>query len=487
MSILSHFNSGRVPAARILNRGNRCYAIMHFGLNTFTGKEWGFGDDDPRIFNPSDFSADQIAEACRDGGLAGIIIVCKHHDGFCLWPTKTTPYNISRSPFRNGKGDLVREMADACRKAGLQVGFYVSPWDRNHPAYGTPGYVKVYQEQLREIYSGYGPAFEAWFDGANGGDGWYGGACETRSIDRTTYYDWQTVWTMVRSLQPDAAIFSDTGPDLRWVGNEKGFAGETNWSLLKRADFAPGAADREALNAGQEDGTHWLPAEVDVSIRPGWYYHEAEDSLVRTVPQLLDIYYASVGRNASMLLNVPPDKTGRIPAVDSLRLMEFARALAAEFSKDLAADARVSASNVRGLSGKYGAMRVTDGDTATYWATDDDVRNASLTVMFDQPTVFNRLLVQEYIPLGQRVRKFRVEALTADGWRTLAEETTIGYKRILRLPTVTAKEVRLTVEEAKACPLISNLQLFCAPDVPASSGGTVAALPAAVPSANAVL
>ena len=205
------------------------------------------------------------------------------------------------------------------------------------------------------------------------------------------------------------------------------------------------------------------------------------------MPQLLDIYYASVGRNASMLLNVPPDKTGRIPAVDSLRLMEFARALAAEFSKDLAADARVSASNVRGHSGKYGAMRVTDGDTATYWATDDDVRNASLTVMFDQPTVFNRLLVQEYIPLGQRVRKFRVEALTADGWRTLAEETTIGYKRILRLPTVTAKEVRLTVEEAKACPLISNLQLFCAPDVPASSGGTVAALPAAVPSANAVL
>lgn len=191
MSILSHFNSGRVPAARILNRGNRCYAIMHFGLNTFTGKEWGFGDDDPRIFNPSDFSADQIAEACRDGGLAGIIIVCKHHDGFCLWPTKTTPYNISRSPFRNGKGDLVREMADACRKAGLQVGFYVSPWDRNHPAYGTPGYVKVYQEQLREIYSGYGPAFEAWFDGANGGDGWYGGACEKRKIDPSAYYEWE--------------------------------------------------------------------------------------------------------------------------------------------------------------------------------------------------------------------------------------------------------------------------------------------------------
>lgn len=316
---------------------------------------------------------------------------------------------MKNSPYKDGQGDIVREFADACRAEGMKMGLYLSPWDRNRADYGKPEYIEYYRNQLRELLTGYGDVFEVWFDGANGGDGWYGGANETRTIDRNTYYDWPGTWQVVRELQPGAVMFSDGGPDVRWVGNEKGFAGETNWSLLKRADFAPGAADREALNVGQEDGTHWLPAEVDVSIRPGWYYHEAEDSLVRTVPQLLDIYYASVGRNASMLLNVPPDKTGRIPAVDSLRLMEFVRALAAEFSKDLAADARVSASNVRGHSGKYGAMRVTDGDTATYWATDDDVRNASLTVMFDQPTVFNRLLVQEYIPLGQRVRKFRVE------------------------------------------------------------------------------
>ena len=395
------------------------YAFLHFNMNTFTGREWGLGGEDPAQFDPTALDCRQWIRTLKAAGFKGAILTAKHHDGFCLWPSAYTGHSVKNSPYKDGQGDIVREFADACRAEGMKMGLYLSPWDRNRADYGKPEYIG--------------------------------------------------------------------GPDVRWVGNEKGFAGETNWSLLKRADFAPGAADREALNAGQEDGTHWLPAEVDVSIRPGWYYHEAEDSLVRTVPQLLDIYYASVGRNASMLLNVPPDKTGRIPAVDSLRLMEFARALAAEFPKDLAADARVSASNVRGHSGRYGAMRVTDGDTATYWATDDDVRNASLTVMFDQPTVFNRLLVQEYIPLGQRVRKFRVEALTADGWRTLAEETTIGYKRILRLPTVTAKEVRLTVEEAKACPLISNLQLFCAPDVPASSGGTVAALPAAVPSGNAVL
>ena len=463
------------------------YAFLHFNMNTFTGREWGLGGEDPAQFDPTALDCRQWIRTLKAAGFKGAILTAKHHDGFCLWPSAYTGHSVKNSPYKDGQGDIVREFADACRAEGMKMGLYLSPWDRNRADYGKPEYIEYYRNQLRELLTGYGDVFEVWFDGANGGDGWYGGANETRTIDRNTYYDWPGTWQVVRELQPGAVMFSDGGPDVRWVGNEKGFAGETNWSLLKRADFAPGAADREALNAGQEDGTHWLPAEVDVSIRPGWYYHEAEDSLVRTVPQLLDIYYASVGRNASMLLNVPPDKAGRIPAVDSLRLMEFARALAAEFSKDLAADARVSASNVRGHSGKYGAMRVPDGDTATYWATDDDVRNASLTVMFDQPTVFNRLLVQEYIPLGQRVRKFRVEALTADGWRTLAEETTIGYKRILRLPTVTAKEVRLTVEEAKACPLISNLQLFCAPDVPASSGGTVAALPAAVPSANAVL
>lgn len=463
------------------------YAFLHFNMNTFTGHEWGLGGEKPAQFDPTALDCRQWIRTLKAAGFKGAILTAKHHDGFCLWPSAYTGHSVKNSPYKDGQGDIVREFADACRAEGMKMGLYLSPWDRNHADYGKPEYIEYYRNQLRELLTSYGDVFEVWFDGAMGGEGWYGGANETRTIDRNTYYDWPGTWEIVRELQPGAVMFSDGGPDVRWVGNEKGFAGETNWSLLKRADFAPGVADREALNAGQEDGTHWLPAEVDVSIRPGWYYHEAEDSLVRTVPQLLDIYYASVGRNASMLLNIPPDKTGRIPAVDSLRLMEFARALAAEFPKDLAADARVSASNVRGHNGRYAAMRAADGDTATYWATDDDVRNASLTVAFDQPTVFNRLLVQEYIPLGQRVQKFKVEALTSDGWQTLAEETTIGYKRILRLPTVTAKEVRLTVEEAKACPLISNLQLFCAPDVPVSSGGTAAALPAAVPSANAAL
>ncbi len=442
------------------------YAFIHFNMNTFTNMEWGMGDEKPEWFNPTELDTRQWARVAKEAGMKGIIITAKHHDGFCLWPSAYTEHSVKNSPWRNGNGDLLRELSDACKEYGLKFGVYLSPWDRNHADYGKPEYLDYFRNQLRELLTNYGEVFEVWFDGANGGTGYYGGANENRKIDNRTYYQWDTVFKIVRELQPMACIFSDGGPDVRWVGNEEGWARPTNWSLLKRDDFAPGIAENlEHLRAGQEDGTHWLPAEVDVSIRPGWYYHPYEDHKVKTLPQLLDIYYHSVGRNSSLLLNFPVDTRGLIHENDVDAIMKLAEALKADFAKDLAAGQKISATNVRENSRKFREANVIDGKPDTYWATDDGTVEASLTVEFSQPTTFNRFLAQEYIPLGQRVRKFRIEAMVDGAWQTLAEETTIGYKRILRLPTVTASKLRFSIDDAKACPVISNIQVFNAPKV----------------------
>ena len=442
------------------------YAFIHFNMNTFTNMEWGMGDEKPEWFNPTELDTRQWARVAKEAGMKGIIITAKHHDGFCLWPSAYTEHSVKNSPWRDGNGDLLRELSDACKEYGLKFGVYLSPWDRNHADYGKPEYLDYFRNQLRELLTNYGEVFEVWFDGANGGTGYYGGANENRKIDNRTYYQWDTVFKIVRELQPMACIFSDGGPDVRWVGNEEGWARPTNWSLLKRDDFAPGIAENlEHLRAGQEDGTHWLPAEVDVSIRPGWYYHPYEDHKVKTLPQLLDIYYHSVGRNASLLLNFPVDTRGLIHENDVNAVMKLAEALKADFAHDLAAGQKISASNVRGNSRKFKVENMLDGKKETYWAADDEVTSASVTIEFKEPTTFNRFLVQEYIPLGQRVRKFRVEALVDGNWQTLAEETTIGYKRILRLPTTTATQIRFTIDDAKACPVIANLQVFNAPKV----------------------
>ena len=263
---------GPVPSARQLRwHGLEIYGFLHFTVNTFTDKEWGYGDESPAIFDPTGFDADQIAGAAEAAGLKGLILTAKHHDGFCLWPSKLTEHSVRNSPWRGGKGDVVREIADACRRHGLLFGVYLSPWDRNHPEYGRPAYLDYYRGQLRELMTAYGPLFEVWFDGANGGDGYYGGAREKRTIDRRTYYDWENTRQVVRDLQNDAVMFSDAGPDVRWVGNEKGIAGDPSWATLDRGDFAPGEADEARLNRGDRPGTHWLPAECDVSIRPGWF------------------------------------------------------------------------------------------------------------------------------------------------------------------------------------------------------------------------
>jgi alpha-L-fucosidase len=439
------------------------YAFLHYSTNTYTDQEWGYGEDDPKIFNPDKLDCRQWARVCKEAGMKGIILTAKHHSGFCLWPSKYTEYSVKNSPWRGGKGDIVRDLANACKEYGLKLGIYLSPWDRNHPDYGRPEYITYFRNQLRELLTNYGDIFEIWFDGANGGSGYYGGARETRKIDRTTYYDWPNTYKLIRELQPKIVIWNDGGDraDLRWVGTEGGWVGETNWSLLN----ATGDVPWDMLHHGVENGDSWVPGEVNTSIRPGWFYHEYEDSRVKTLPQLLNTWYSSFGRNGTLLLNFPIDRHGLIHENDERAALQLAKSVREAFAVNLAAKSKVKASNVRGNDKKFDAGKVTDGDKNTYWATDDGVTTAALTIDLGKPTSFNRFLVQEYIRLGQRVKAFTVEALVNGTWKELAKATTIGYKRILLFPTVKATQVRFTITGSKSCPVISNLGIYNAPPV----------------------
>ncbi|HEY4338121.1 MAG TPA: alpha-L-fucosidase, partial [Puia sp.] len=373
---------GVLPSARQLSwQETELYCIIHFSVATYKDKEWGYGDEDPAIFDPSDFSADRIVRAVKAGGFRGIVVVAKHHDGFCLWPTKTTEHNISASPYRSGKGDILKEYQGACRKLGIKMGVYCSPWDRNSALYGKPEYVtQVYRPQLKELYSHYGPLFMSWHDGANGGDGFYGGACEVRTIDRPTYYGWDTTWAITRKMAPAACIFGDVGPDVRWVGNEEGHAGETYW-----ATYTPHAPDKGKRPAngyvldqegteGTRNGEYWMPAECDVPLRPGWFYHASEDGRSKSAETLLDLYYKSVGRGACLDLGLSPNKHGRLSDEDVAILERFGKILKETFAVNLAAGASLVASNVRGGGNpRYAAENMLDKDRYSYWATDDSV------------------------------------------------------------------------------------------------------------------
>ena len=407
------------------------YGFIHFTVNTFTDKEWGYGDESPEIFNPTELDPRQWAEVARKAGMKALIITAKHHDGFCLWPSKYTEHSVKNSPWKDGKGDVLAELAAACKANGLRMGVYLSPWDRNHPDYGTPKYIEYYRNQMEELLSNYGEVCEVWFDGANGGDGYYGGARESRRIDRRTYYDWPNTWKIVRRLQPMAVMFSDGGPDIRWVGNESGQGSETNWATLRRAEFAPGIADRKALANGQADGTHWVPAEVDVSIRPGWFYHADQDAKVKSLEHLTNIYYNSVGNGCNLLLNIPPDRRGRFHEVDCARLIELRKALDATFKTDLAEGKKATASNVRGNDAQFAAAKLTDGDRSSYWAADDEVRTAELTVELGGPAKLNRVRMQEYIQLGQRIEGFRVGQHVGGGFPEMnGEEHRARFNRM---------------------------------------------------------
>jgi alpha-L-fucosidase len=439
------------------------YAFVHFSVNTYTDKAWGGGDEDPKIFNPTELDCRQWARICKEAGMKGIIMTAKHHSGFCLWPSKYTEYSVKNCPWRNGKGDIVREMSNACKEYGLKLGIYLSPWDRNSADYGKPEYITYFRNQLKELLTNYGDIFEIWFDGANGGSGYYGGAKETRKIDRKTYYDWKNTYKLIRELQPNIVIWNDGGDraDLRWVGTEAGYVGETNWSLLN----ATGDVPEKMLRYGVENGDSWVPGEVNTSIRPEWFYHPSEDNKVKTLPQLMNLYYNSIGRNGTLLLNFPIMPNGLIHKNDEKAVLEFAKAVKAAFAVNLLDKKKAIASNVRGNSKDFGADKATDGNKNTYWTTDDDVKTASLTIDLDKPTTFNRFLAQEYIRLGQRVKTFTVEAFVDGNWKELAKETTIGYKRILHFPAVKATKVRFNITDSKSCPLISNIGIYNAPQI----------------------
>ena len=437
------------------------YMFVHFTVNTFTDKEWGYGDEKEDIFNPTELDCNQWVQIASEAGMKGIIITAKHHDGFCLWPSKLTEHSVKNSLWQDGKGDVIMQLRKACDDYGLKMGIYLSPWDRNSAVYGTPEYITYYRGQLTELLTNYGDIFEVWFDGANGGDGYYGGAKETRRIDNKSYYDWLFTHAIVKELQPNAVIFSDAGPDVRWVGNERGMGSLTNWCLLNKDDMYPGGNFAGILGEGHEDGKYWVPAEVDVSICPGWFWHASQDSLVRSPENLLELYYSSVGRNSNLLLNVPPDNRGLLNEKDVESLMAFKELREKEFEYDLAKGTKVTASDYRGKD--YKPSGVVDGDPDTYWATKDDVTQSELIIDLGSETKVNRILLQEYIRLGQRVQAFKIEAQADGEWKQLLEGTTIGYKVIRKFPLTVTSKIKVTFTRLKACPLISNIELYRAP------------------------
>lgn len=405
--------------------------FLHFGVNTFTNREWGDGTESPSIFNPTSLDARQWARAARSAGFRAMILTAKHHDGFCLWPTKTTQHSVSSSPFREGRGDVVREFVDACRAEGLRPGLYLSPWDRNHPAYGdSPRYNEVYLAQLTELLTRYGPIAEVWFDGANGE-----GPNGKRQV-----YDWPGFFAHVKRLQPNTVIFSDAGPDVRWCGNERGTAGDPNWATVdpSRVPFpgADGPGIIDALQHGDRNGTVWRPAEVDVSIRSGWFYHPAENDSVRSVDNLVDLYFTSVGRNGKLLLNVPPTTDGLLHPTDVARLSGMRSALDGLFGGELAP--------------RFARPQ---------WQV-TSARTAELTVELSQPSPVRVVRLREEISRGQIVASYRVDGAGDDGmWHELARGTTIGYTKLDRVQANVGR-VRVTIEDAVATPERIGLSLY---------------------------
>ncbi len=437
------------------------YAFIHYSLNTYTNQEWGFGNEEPQLFNPSDLDCSQWARVCKQAGMKGIIFTAKHHCGFCMWPSKYTEYSVKNAPWKQGRGDVVRELADACREEDLKFAVYLSPWDRNHKDYGKPEYVTYFRNQLRELLTEYGDIFEVWFDGANGGDGWYGGANETRRIDGKTYYGWAETFRMIRELQPNAVIWNDGGDrgDLRWVGTEAGNIGETNWSLMPSKGDTP----YHMLHYGVEDGDVWCPGETNTSIRPGWFYHETENENVKSLSKLMDTYYKSVGRNSCLLLNFPIAPNGRIHPTDSLRGIAFNKMIHEVF-----VGGKCKVDSVEFFDEQSGrAERATEQETTAV------ARSTLYTLHFKEPTTFNRFVVEEDIRYGQRVKKFSLEAEVDGQWIPLKDEladngdglTTIGHRRIVCFPTVNATKLRFTVLDAKCAPIIKRTSVYQAPEL----------------------
>lgn len=435
------------------------YAFVHFGLNTFNDLEWGYGNTPASTFNPVELDCEQWARTFKACGMKAVILTAKHHDGFCLWPTTTTDYNISNSPYKDGKGDLVKELSEACHKYGLKFGLYLSPWDRHNAEYGKEGYIETYHKQIEELTTNYGPLFEFWFDGANGGNGWYGGADETRSIVASEYYDYERARNTIWKNHPDAMIIGGTVPTIRWVGNEQGWAGDTQWSAVEMSNLE----DCDYLTRGSQNGDVWLPSEADVSIRPGWFYHAREDHQVKSLESLVDIYYRSVGHNANLLLNFPINLDGKISQMDSIRAIEWFEVIQKDMSDNLLKNCNVYANNVR--SKRFRAENVLLDDYDRYWAVEDGLKKAELQFDFPERTAVNRVLLQEYIPNGQNVSSFSIERFINGKWLPIEvseDLTTIGYKRIVRFQTVKMDKLRIRFKTYKGTLSISKVAAFCA-------------------------
>ena len=431
-------------------------AFIHFNINTYTDMEWGYGNESPALFNPSKLDCRQWARTCKEAGMKGVILTAKHHDGFCLWPSAYTEHSVKNSPWKGGKGDLVREFVDACREYGLKVGLYLSPWDCNHPDYGKPEYITYFRNQLRELLTNYGELYEFWFDGANGGRGYYGtDSLHTRKIS-ADYYPWEELTRMVYELQPNCVVHGGDLANIRWVGNEEGYALEEHWSTVRRPElYDKNVKKNLQWMRGHADGTIWMPSEVDVSVRPGWYYHASEDHKLKSLSRLTDIYYESVGRNSLLLLNLTPNQEGVIPREDSLRLVEWRKQVSDELSHGLLTEKM----RVRGEK-KSDLRYLMDNNRKTYWQA--ETVSPVIEVDFGKELAFNRLLLQEFVEEGQRVKKFSVSYFSGGQWFPLVQQTTIGYKRLLRFPEVKASRLRVQILDAWAVPCLSELQVFCA-------------------------
>ena len=421
--------------------------FTHFTVNTYTDKEWGDGTESPSIFNPVRFDARAWTRVTRDAGFGSLILTAKHHDGFCLWPSKRTTHSVAASPWRDGKGDVVREVANACRADGLKLGLYLSPWDRHESSYGSgAGYMDFYCAQLEELLTQYGRVAEVWFDGANG-EGPNG---------KRQAYDWPRIHALVRRLQPNAVMFSDAGPDVRWIGNEKGVAGETCWATIDPASVpyagydAPGVG--ETLQRGDPRGSVWRPGETDVSIRPGWFWHSAEDDRVRSVDNLMELYFTSVGRNSKLLLNVPPTRDGLLHATDVERLRGFGARRRQMLSRDAARGARV-----RGEGRRTAA--VVDGARDSWWSAPTGSTRVTLELSLLAAASCNVLALQEPIALGQVIERFEVASDDGGGWQPIAAGTTIGHLRLARFDRRTVRRLRVTVESTFDPPRLSRVGL----------------------------
>lgn len=442
-------------------------AFFHFGVNTFTGNEWGSGKEDPKVFNPTHLDARQWVRAVKEAGIKQVIITAKHHDGFCLWPSKYTEHSVKNSPWKDGKGDVVKEVADACREYHIGFGIYLSPWDRNSPLYGSgDAYNEYFMNQLTELLTQYGRVDEVWFDGANG----------EGSNGKKQVYDFNKWYQLIRKLQPGAVI-AIMGPDVRWVGTESGYGRETEWSVvpannLNQDQIAAGSqhdltfkpqGDMTGNDLGGSEriknakGLVWYPAEADVSIRPGWFFHEDQNNKVKSPEKLMDIYYNSVGKNCVLLLNIPPDKEGLLNDSDVNALKYWKKLRDETFKTNLLKGASVECDN------GIGTQLTLDDKYNTFFTTRDKDTTAIITMQMKKTATFDVLLLQENIAIGQRIEKFALEYWDGSDWKKVTEGTTVGYKRLLRFPVITTNRVRLKIESSRLNPTLSTIALYKQP------------------------